>query len=145
MTWMTLICGTLLILIGITSYMTGEPAPGKDTVSPTALIPAFFGIVLILCGALSFDGRFRKHTMHMAAMVGLLGALGGFMPIARQIANTGAFDPFTKSALAGEFMIVVCVVFVGMCVNSFLQARRSRQEAEGKPQLENIDQSGDNA
>lgn len=133
MAWTTLICGTLLILIGILSYMTGEPAPGKDTVSPTALIPAFFGIAMVFCGVLSLDRRFRKHAMHVAAMIGLLGALGGFMPIARQIANTGAFDPLKKSSIAGELMIVVCLVFVGMCVNSFIQARRLRQKAEGNP------------
>ena len=31
--------------------------------------------------------------MHFAAMVGLLGALGGFMPLIRQYKKTGTFDP----------------------------------------------------
>lgn len=131
----TLICGALLVLIGLVSYGTAEPKPGQTAVSPTALIPAFFGIALVLCGALAFNEKLRKHVMHLAAMVGLLGALGGFMPIVRQISNTGTFDPTKKSAIAGELMIVVCVVFVGLCVNSFIQARKARQakEAGGTP------------
>jgi drug/metabolite transporter (DMT)-like permease len=122
----TLICGALLVLVGIVGYGTSEVQPPPVT----ALIPAGFGAVLILCGALAFNDKLRKHAMHLAAMVGLLGALGGFMPIIRQISKTGAFDPTKKSAVSGELMILVCVVFVGMCVNSFIQARKARKAKE---------------
>ncbi|AMV29195.1 hypothetical protein VT84_32675 [Gemmata sp. SH-PL17] len=83
-----------------------------------------------MCGALAFNDKLRKHVMHLAAMVGLLGALGGFMPLIRQISKTGEFDPTKKSAISGELMIVVCVVFVGLCVNSFIQARKARKAKE---------------
>ena len=137
MAWPTMICGALLVLIGIVGYGTAEPnAEGK--ISPTALIPAFFGVALVLCGALAFNDKLRKHVMHFAAMIGLLGALGGFMPIIRQISKKGTFDPTAKSAISGELMILACVVFVGMCVNSFIQARKARKareaaEATGAP------------
>ena len=128
MAWPTLICGALLVLVGIVGYGTAEPnAEGK--VSPTALIPAFFGAALIVCGLLAFKDNLRKHVMHLAAMIGLLGALGGFMPIIRQYSKTGSFDPTKPSAIAGELMILVCVVFVGLCVNSFIQARKARKAA----------------
>ncbi|VTR91533.1 Uncharacterized protein OS=Chloracidobacterium thermophilum (strain B) GN=Cabther_B0647 PE=4 SV=1 [Gemmata massiliana] len=126
MAWPTLICGALLVLVGIVGYGTSEVQPPPVT----ALIPAFFGAALIVCGALAFNDKFRKHVMHLAAMVGLLGALGGFMPLIRQISKTGEFDPTKKSAIAGELMIVVCVVFVGLCVNSFIQARKVRKAKE---------------
>jgi hypothetical protein len=68
--------------------------------------------------------------MHLAALIGVLGVLGGFMPLIRQYSKTGDFNPFKKSAIAGELMILVCLVFVGLCVNSFIQARRARKAAD---------------
>ena len=134
MAWPTIICGALLVLIGIVGYGTAEPnAEGK--ISPTALIPAFFGAALIACGGLAFNVKFRKHVMHLAAMIGLVGAVGGFMPLIRQINKTGEFDPTKKSAVAGELMILVCVVFVGMCVNSFIQAKKARKAALASQQV----------
>jgi uncharacterized membrane protein HdeD (DUF308 family) len=126
MAWPTLICGALLVLVGIVGYGTATPND-EGKISPTALIPAFFGAALVLCGALAFNDKLRKHVMHLAAMVGLVGAIGGFMPLVRQYNKTGEFDPAKPSAVAGELMILVCVVFVGMCVNSFIQARKARE------------------
>ena len=131
MAWPTIICGALLVLVGIVGYSTSDVQPPPMT----ALIPAFFGAALIVCGALAFKDSLRKHVMHLAAMIGLLGAVGGFMPLIRQYSKTGAFDPTKPSAIAGELMIAICVVFVGLCVNSFIQARKSRQAstAAGQP------------
>ena len=124
----TLITALLLIVVGVVSYVNGTP--GDDgKVSPTALIPAFVGAVLAVCGLLAMKPNLRKHAMHLAAMVGLLGALGGFMPLIRQYNKTGEFDPTKPSAIAGELMILICAVFVGLCVNSFIQARKARQAA----------------
>lgn len=126
MAWPTLICGALLVLVGIVGYGTSEVQPPPMT----ALIPAFFGAALIVCGLLAFKDNLRKHVMHLAAVIGLVGAIGGFMPLIRQINKTGEFDPTKKSAIAGELMILVCVVFVGMCVNSFIQAKKARKAKE---------------
>jgi uncharacterized membrane protein len=123
----TVITGLLLILVGLVGYFGAEPNPQTGKVSPTALIPAAFGIVLVILGGLAFSDKLRKHAMHLAAVVGVLGIIGGFMPILRQINNTGTFDPFKKSAVAGELMILICAVFVGLCVRSFVLARLSRQ------------------
>src|SRR5262245_59870126 len=113
----TLITAILLIVVGVVGYTQQEP----DKVSPTALIPAAVGGVLAICGLLAFSDKLRKHAMHFAAMVGLLGAIGGFMPLIRQYSKTGEFDPTKPSAISGELMILICVVFVGLCVNSFIQ------------------------
>lgn len=123
----TVITGLLLILVGLVGYFGAEPNLQTGKVSPTALIPAAFGITLVILGGLAFSGKLRKHAMHLAALIGVLGVIGGFMPILRQINNTGTFDPFKKSAIAGELMILICAVFVGLCVRSFVLARLSRQ------------------
>ena len=127
MAWPTLIIGSLLVLVGIVGYGTATPNPETGQISPTALIPAFIGGVLILCGIFAFNDKFRKHTMHLAAMVGLFGFVGGFMPLVRQYSKTGEFDPTKPSAVSGELMILICAVFVVMCVNSFIQARKARE------------------
>jgi hypothetical protein len=123
MAWPTIICGGLLVILGVVGYLQ-QP---EGNASPTALIPAAIGGVLVLCGLLAFNDKLRKHVMHLAAMVGLLGAVGGFMPLIRQYKNKGTFDPTLPSALSGEAMIIVCTLFVLMCVKSFIDARKARK------------------
>jgi hypothetical protein len=124
----TLITALLLIVIGTVSYVNGTPNPETGVVSKTALIPAAIGGLLGFLGALALLGPgVRKHAMHLAAMVGLFGAVGGFMPLIRQINKTGEFDPLKPSAIAGELMILICVAFVGLCVKSFIDARKARK------------------
>ncbi len=130
MAWPTIICGGLLVAVGVFGYTQQEPNPETGKVSMTALIPAFVGGVLVLCGVLAFKDNLRKHVMHLAAMVGLVGVLGGFMPLIRQYSKTGSFDPTKPSALAGEAMILICAVFVGLCVRSFIAAKKARKVRE---------------
>ena len=126
MAWPTIVCGALLVAVGLVGYTQQDP----EHMSPTALIPAAFGAVLMLCGALAFSDKLRKHVMHLAAMVGLLGAIGGFMPLQRQLMkDSDTFDPLKPAAISGELMILICVVFVGLCVRSFIAARKARQAA----------------
>jgi len=128
MAWPTIICGGLLVAVGVFGYTNATP--GEDgKVSMTALIPAFLGAALVVCGVLAFKDGLRKHVMHLAAMLGLLGAVGGLMPLVRQFNKTGEFDPTKPSALAGEAMIVICLVFVALCVNSFIAAKKARKAA----------------
>jgi len=123
----TLITAILLIVVGVVGYANGHPNPETGKVSMPALIPAFIGGVLAVCGLLAFKDSLRKHAMHFAAIVGLVGFLGGFMPLQRQWKNTGSLDVTKPSAVSGILMIVICAAFVGMCVNSFIQARKARK------------------
>jgi hypothetical protein len=130
----TLIVSILLIVVGVVGYAGQDPNPETGKVSITALIPAFLGGVLAICGLLAFSDKLRKHAMHFAAMLGLLGMIGGFMPLQRQLKNTGTIDPTKPSAVSGELMILLCAVFVVLCVNSFIQARKARKAAAaGQP------------
>jgi drug/metabolite transporter (DMT)-like permease len=122
MAWPTIICGLLLVVDGVIGYLQQE----EGKASPTALIPAGIGAVLVLCGVLAFQEKLRKHVMHLAAMIGLVGAIGGFMPLIRQYNKKGSFDPMMPAALSGEAMILICAIFVGLCVRSFIAARKAR-------------------
>ena len=128
MAWPTIICGALLVMLGVTGYANSQAANPV-----TALIPAGFGGVLILCGLLAFNEKLRKHVMHFAAMVGLLGVLGGFAPVIRAVTSADpdkGFDPSAPSQKNGLLMSLVCLVFVGLCVKSFVDARVARRKRE---------------
>ncbi len=130
MAWPTILCGALLVMLGLTGYSNATPNELTGEKSPTALIPACFGAALVVLGALAFQEKLRKHVMHLVAMVGLLGAVGGVVPLIRQFGKVGTVDPSAPAARTGLLMTLVCVVFVGMCVKSFIDARKARTGRE---------------
>jgi hypothetical protein len=122
----TIVCGLILTAIGSYGYLNATPnAEGK--VSPTALIPAVIGVLILVCGALSFKDGLRKHVMHVAAMLGVLGFLGGFAPPIRQLATGKELNLTAPSVVAGLAMSLVCAAFVALCVRSFIAARKARE------------------
>lgn len=125
----TIITGLILTAIGSYGYLNATPnAEGK--VSPTALIPAVIGLLILICGALAFKDGLRKHVMHFAAMLGVLGFLGGFAPPIRQLATGKELNLAAPAAVAGLAMAAVCAVFVALCVRSFIAARKAREARE---------------
>ncbi len=116
---LSIIFGLVLEAMGIGSYfLTGAK-------SVTALIPSFFGSALILFGILGLMfHKARMHVMHLAALIGLLGALGG---LGRGIPKLGALMAGTAehpvAVIMSTAMGVVCLVFLGLCVKSFVDAR----------------------
>jgi uncharacterized membrane protein HdeD (DUF308 family) len=131
MAWLTIICGAILVVDGVVGYVQQDAAKA----SPTALIPAAFGGVLIVCGILAFKDKLRKHVMHLAVIVGLMGAVGCIVNLGRVFSKPEPFDPTTPAAISNEVMILVCVLFVALCVKSFIDARKARQAkaASGSP------------
>jgi peptidoglycan/LPS O-acetylase OafA/YrhL len=126
----TIVISLLLVGVGAFGYLNQDIDPEKGTKSITALIPAFVGGVLLLCGLLALVGPgVRKHAMHLAAVLGLLGFLGGFMPLQRQLSKDGAIDVTKPSAVSGLVMSGLCLLLVVLCVNSFIQARKARKAA----------------
>lgn len=86
--------------------------------SPTALIPAFFGIAFLAIGMVSAaKPELNKHLMHVGALVALLGILGSFMPI---IAG-GAVK-----ILSGLVLLAACAFFLVKAIQSFKAARLAR-------------------
>ncbi len=123
-----LVVGLILIAQGILSYVTAEPDPVKG-VSPTALIPAFIGAPILLAGLLAMKHGMRKHAMHAAVLFGLLGALAGWGRGISVIATKG-FDPSSSAQMNVLFMAIVCTVFVVLCVQSFIAARKRQAAAK---------------
>ncbi len=62
--------GVILVALGLFGYF----GSASDSPSPTALIPAGFGAVLIVLGIVAHKPGVRKHAMHAAAAVGLAAA-----------------------------------------------------------------------
>ena len=145
----TIIFGVLLIALGVVGYMGGSPAaettesttaettetaaeePEKKQ-SITALIPAFVGGVLALCGIVAMNESMRKHAMHGAAVVGLLGLIAGAGRGAMGLGKFFSGDPSLnqRSFLFVWLMALLCGIFLYLCVQSFIAAKKRRQAAE---------------
>ncbi len=123
-----LLVGLVLVIQGLFAYLTAEPDPVKG-VSVTALIPAFFGGPIFLSGLVAMKSGMRKHAMHAAVMVGLLGALAGWGRGIGVIVSKG-FDPANWALMNVLFMAVICTFFVVMCVRSFIAARKRQAAAK---------------
>jgi hypothetical protein len=115
----TLVFAALLIALGLTGYL------GTGSAHQTALIPAWIGLALGVFGFLAIssnEGR-RKLFMHVNVTIGLLGFLGTLGEIARSLFSSTSPDRIAlaaKTTLAGLLLI-----YVILCVRSFIAARRS--------------------
>ena len=126
MAFPTIVIGLGLVLIGVQGYFDFGGVLGVKEHSPTALIPAAIGAVLIVCGILSRDDRLRKHVMHVAALVGVLGFLGALWRPVRALVREGTVDLTAVPVRLQLMTALLCLVFVVMCVQSFVAARRAR-------------------
>lgn len=121
---LTIVFGVLLIVLGVAGFML------TGSVHHSALIPAAFGLLLCLFGALATTENPKKRMlwMHIAVTVGLLGFLGSaaMVVLAFVWADGGPF-PVPAAVEAQGTMCGLCAIFVGLCVRSFIAARRARK------------------
>lgn len=109
--------GALLIVVSLVSYTQANSS------SPTIFIPAGVGLLILVLGVIARNEHARKHAMHAAAAVGLL----GFLAAAGRLTVTllkGGWNGLAVSSLAA--MAVLCLIFVILCIRSFIDARRRR-------------------
>ncbi len=116
-----IVIGVLLIALGVWSYM----AVPVEHRSPTALIPAAEGVLLAICGAVAGMPNLRMHAMHGAAVVGTF----GFFAAARALI---ARRPHGMALFSMSAMALLSLIFVVLCVRSFIAARRARLAGAGK-------------
>ena len=111
-----ILCGVILIVLGIIGYvMTGQS-------SVTALIPSFFGIALAGLGlAASAKESLRKHLMHGAVVVALL----GFIATAGRLLSRLSELTATPAVISQAIMAGVCLIFVILAIRSFAAARKN--------------------
>ncbi|MGE3488972.1 MAG: hypothetical protein AB7N29_03115 [Vicinamibacterales bacterium] len=113
----TRLFGLILIVLGVASYV----ATGRTSV--TALIPAIFGAIFVICALIARTESMRKHAMHLAVAVGLIGALASLGRAIPAAMDGGATRPAVMSQLA---MAALLIVYVYLGVQSFIAARKAR-------------------
>lgn len=114
-----LLLGISLVILAITQKIG----------SPSIFIPAVVGVPLLLLGFLTQQlPSKRKLLMHIAVTVGLLGALASIVPIILQISKLAkgeSLDPLRAGSVFS--MAILCGLYVLLCVQSFINARKNRE------------------
>ena len=121
----TLVFAVLLVAVGLIGYI------GTGSQHVTALIPAWFGLALGVCGLLSIspsEAR-RKLFAHINVTIGLLGFIGGAVEAIRGYLSAKAKGLVPDQiALASKItMAGLLLVYVILCVRSFIAARAARK------------------
>ncbi len=119
----TLIFAGLLIALGLVGYV------GTGSQHPTALIPAGFGVLLGIFGGLAIspsEAR-RKLFMHVNVTIGLIAFLGGAAEGVRGYvhASSAGLQPDMVALASKLTMAGLMLIYVILCVRSFIAARRS--------------------
>jgi hypothetical protein len=122
----TIVTGLLLTALGVGFYV-GSLGTEKESI--TALIPAAVGLPLVVLGWLARQERFLKHAMHAAAALGLIGFLAALGRLVPGLVRAGV-DVTNPAQVAVALMALICGVFVGLCVRSFMVARRNRARSQ---------------
>jgi len=110
----TVLVGVLLLVQGVGFYI------GTGSKSITALIPAFLGLPMLALGIIALKESARKHAMHAASALSLLGLLAA---IGRMASAGLSISPAGLSVL---ILALISGVFLVLCVKSFIDARRGR-------------------
>jgi hypothetical protein len=121
----TLIFAALLIALGLIGYF------GTGSHFSTALIPAWFGVALGIFGVLAIspsEGR-RKLFMHINVTIGLVGFIGAVVAAIQGYlrAQSAGMAPDMIQLDAQLAMAAVLLIYVLLCVRSFIVARRLRK------------------
>jgi len=119
-----MVFGVLLIVLGAWGFIATGSA------HPTALIPVWAGLLFILFGALanSENPKRRMLWMHIAVTVALLGFLGTIPAMVDEVRMLrGTVFPHPVAVEEKAAMSLLCLIFVLLCIRSFIAARRGRQ------------------
>jgi len=123
---LTIVFGILLVLIAAAGFV----ATGSS--HPTALIPGLIGLFFVLFGALAntTDSKKRMLWMHISVTVALLTFLGLIKADINvyQLAH-GVSLPHPVAIEEKAATSLLCLIYVLLCVRSFINARRQRSLA----------------
>ncbi len=116
----TTIFGIVFIALGLGLFFkSGEK---------TALIPAYLGALFLICAAVATTPERRKHAMHVAALLSLVGLGGTVMAIPKLLKHAQGEAVENALAVQGKgAMAILCLAFFGLAMNSFMTARRNRK------------------
>lgn len=118
MTRNSFIFGAAMILLALGFFI--------PTQQKTALIPAAFGIGLVICGIIGLRGEHaRKHAMHVAAAISLI----GFLMIGRAIMVLVKTGTANLATIEIAIFSGISLVYMILCIKSFRDARIAREAA----------------
>ena len=116
----TIIFGLLLTALGAGGYF-------GVTASFEALVPAICGVVLLVLAVVALvKGSLRKHAMHAAALVALVGLAANIFGTVELIRRVFERPLLVTQSIAA----LLCAGFLAMAVKSFIDVRRSRKTGE---------------
>jgi hypothetical protein len=120
----TLVFAVLLIGLGLIGFIS------TGSQHYTALIPTWIGLILGLFGALSFSPNpsRRKLFMHINVTVALLGFLGTVGELIRGTmhSHSTGIAPAAAAIEAKYALAALLLIYVILCVRSFIAARKAR-------------------
>ena len=127
MPFITILFALDLIITGIVGFV----ATGKEHF--TALIPSFIGTLLLVLGLLAFNPKLRKHVMHGAAMVAIIGFVatisGGLTDLPKFLSGNMNDLPRPAASISKLITNLIMLHFVVICVISFIEVRMARNKA----------------
>lgn len=118
---LTIFYAILLIALGVGGYL------GSGMASLTAMIPAFIGLPILLCGVVAnAKPERRKLTMHIAVFLAIVALAGG----ARGLGDfftvlSGGEVERPEAAIAQGVLVILSAIYVVLAVRSFMAARRA--------------------
>lgn len=118
----TIRIGGILIVAGIAGYVLTGAA------SITALIPAALGVALVVLGLVAVRRPdLRKHVMHVALLVALIGLAGSISGLVALPGALSAGEGVRPAIALRAVMAVMLLVYLGVGIKSFVDARRARR------------------
>jgi uncharacterized membrane protein len=119
MTRWTLVYAVALLLLGLGAYF------GTGAQSVTALIPAFLGLPVLICGLVALKTGRPKVPAHIALVFALLGVVGGAMGLAQLPALLSGGEVARPTATVTQsILFFLSVAYLVLGIRSFIQARR---------------------
>ena len=117
----TYIYAFVLILIGLIGYIV------TSAQSITALIPSFFGIVVLILAIWSKNEKRRPLAMHIVsglALVGFLATVSGIVKVVSLLGGEEIARP--EASIAQATMAIVSAGYLCLSITSFVSARKNK-------------------
>lgn len=121
MNTLTVAIGGLLSAAGVVAYVA------TGATSLTALIPTLVGVILLICAALAAKPTWRRHSIHAALVVALIGAAGSLTNVAKLGELFAGTAERPSAVIVSTIMFVLLAFYIAMGVRSFIAARSDTQ------------------
>lgn len=119
---LTIILGAVATLLSVMDFAHGNQF---------AQLPAAFGVVMFIVGffALTKNQKKRAAYMHGAVILALLGFLSTVWWVVEYVQMSLGHRPFSMGIEEHALASLVYLLFVLLCIRSFVNARRTRARA----------------